>query len=65
MVDKYLTEEDTNMSDDLRIRRAQLIYTMVVKEMIRQNKTICLERGKLMEKIWNSNIKLFAVAEEL
>lgn len=38
---------------------------MVVKEMIRQNKTICLERGKLMETIWNSNIQLFAVAEEL
>lgn len=53
------------LTDDVRIRAAQLIYTCCMKEIIRQVTTDCCERGHLMDKIWNSNITLFRVAEEV
>mmetsp|Transcript_93107 Transcript_93107/g.201372 ORF Transcript_93107/g.201372 Transcript_93107/m.201372 type:complete len:80 (-) Transcript_93107:175-414(-) len=53
------------MSDTFRMRCAQLICTVCYKEIVRQNAVVCLERGLLMDRIWNSNITLFTVAEDL
>jgi len=36
-----------------------------LKELIRQVSANCYERGMLLDKIWNSNITLFTVAEEV
>jgi len=47
------------------MRCAQLIYTICYKELVRHNATHCIERGLLMDKIWNSNITLFTVAEDI
>lgn len=55
----------SRFSDDFRIKATQLIYSICLKELIRQVSANCLERGLLLDKIWNSNITLFTVAEEV
>jgi len=66
MINKYVINKDMdNLHDDVRLKCAQLIYTIAYKEIVRQNASICIERGLLMEKIWNSNITLFSVAEDI
>lgn len=52
-------------TDSFRMKCAQLIYTICYKELVRQNAAMCIERGLLMDRIWNSNITLFTVAEEI
>jgi len=54
-----------NCTDSYRMKCAQLIYTICYKELVRQNAAMCIERGLLMDRIWNSNITLFTVAEEI
>lgn len=51
-------------SDDYRAKCAHLIYNICFKEIQRQVSSHCIERGLLMDKIWNSNITLYSVAEE-
>lgn len=55
----------SKFSDDFRIKSSQLIYSICLKELIRQVSANCVERGLLLDKIWNSNITLFTVAEEV
>lgn len=66
MLNKYVNNNTMQkQSDDFRIKCAQLIHTMCFREIIRQVSSVCIERGLLMDKIWNSNITLFAASEEL
>ena len=47
-----------------KVRRGQLIYTACYREVIRQVSVHCLERGVLLQKIWNAQIDLNCLRED-
>lgn len=53
-----LTSEK-NMSLEQIFENIQIIYSGCLHELIRQISIQCLERGKLMQKIWSSYVSLF------
>jgi hypothetical protein len=57
MLDKYVNTK-TELSDDQRVRAAQLIYTFTLKELVRQVSVHCVERGNLIERILNAQVKM-------
>lgn len=57
MLDKYVNTK-TEFSDDQRVRAAQLIYTFTLKELVRQVSVHCVERGNLIERILNAQVKV-------
>lgn len=66
MLQKYVNNSEmSKFSDDFRIKSSQLVQSICLKELIRQVSANCLERGLLLDKIWNSNITLFTVCEEV
>jgi len=48
-----------DLSLDLIFENLQIIYTGCLQELIRQISIQCVERGQLMQKIWNAYISLF------
>lgn len=63
MIKSYV-EEPKDLTLEEKVRRAQLIYTTCFKEVIRQVSTQCLERGVLMQKIWNAQIDINCAKED-
>ncbi|OMJ85559.1 hypothetical protein SteCoe_13101 [Stentor coeruleus] len=61
---KTYVEEPKDLMLEEKVKRAQLIYTTCFKEVIRQVSTQCLERGVLMQKIWNAHIDINCVKED-
>ncbi|CAG9318276.1 unnamed protein product [Blepharisma stoltei] len=62
----YMIEKNvinTEKCFDEKIRAAQLIYTLCFKEVVRQISVHCIERGILMEKIWNAQVDLYSQHE--
>ena len=61
---EWLNQMLDNISRQSKLRvgemfeHIQLIYTVCLKEIIRQVKTQCTERGQLLEKIWEAYIEL-------
>lgn len=43
---------------ETQLYASQLIYSLCFKELIRQNLVHCIERGALLEKVWNASIDL-------
>lgn len=63
MVNTHVNEpKDITLEE--KVKRAQLIYTTCFKEVIRQVSTHCLERGILMQKIWNAQIDIYCAKED-
>lgn len=58
MIDMHITKI-TDRTLDQKIKAYQLIYTYCFNELIRQVSVHCLERGQLLEKIWNALLELF------
>ena len=56
--------EINDLTLEEKLRRAQLIYTACYKEVIRQVSVHCLERGMLLQKIWNAQIDLHCLRED-
>jgi hypothetical protein len=59
MMDKYVYSMKDNPVEQ-RVKAAQLIYTLCLKEIIRQVTVHCNQRGHLLEKIWNAQIRLYS-----
>jgi hypothetical protein len=59
MMDKYVYSMKDNPVEQ-RVKAAQLIYTLCLKEIIRQVTVHCNQRGYLLEKIWNAQIRLYS-----
>ena len=49
---------DDGLSVEERVRRAQLIYTACFREVVRQVSVQCIERGILIQRIWNASIDM-------
>lgn len=62
MLDIYVESAD-NISSEQRERAAQLIYAMCFKEVIRQVSVHCVERGRLLDRIWKASLSLFTKNE--
>ncbi|CAG9319602.1 unnamed protein product [Blepharisma stoltei] len=63
MLDTQVIQSDKPI--DQRVSIAQLIYTICFKEIIRQVSVHCLERGQLMEKLWNSQLELYSKSDDI
>lgn len=67
-LDKWLKEmidmvsQDHNYSFNALIEDLQLVYSACLKELIRQISLHCVERGQLLEKIWNCYLDLLEKA---
>lgn len=57
-------DEEKDLTLEEKVRRAQLIYTACYKEVIRQISVNCVERGVLMQRIWNASIDLQCLRED-
>ena len=65
MVDKYISNPELGkLTDDFRIKAAQLIYRLCFKEVVRQVSSSCLQRGVLLDRLWNSSITLYTVLKK-
>ena len=47
-----------------KVRRASMIYTVCFKEVVRQVSNHCIERGILLQKIWNAQIDIYCAKED-
>ena len=59
----YLEEDGIGM--DEKVRRAQIIYTACFKEVVRQVSVQCIERGVLIQRIWNASVDLSSLKEDV
>ncbi|OMJ77068.1 hypothetical protein SteCoe_23420 [Stentor coeruleus] len=57
-------DEEKDLTLEEKLRRAQLIYTACYKEVIRQISVNCVERGVLMQRIWNASVDLQCLRED-
>ncbi|OMJ76427.1 hypothetical protein SteCoe_24211 [Stentor coeruleus] len=57
-------DEEKDLTLEEKVRRAQLIYTACYKEVIRQISVNCVERGVLLQRIWNASIDLQCLRED-
>jgi hypothetical protein len=57
MLDLYVETADS-FSSNQRERAAQLIYAICFKEIIRQVSVHCVERGRLLDRIWKASLSL-------
>ncbi|CAG9330209.1 unnamed protein product [Blepharisma stoltei] len=57
MLDKYVYHTEFATIEN-KTEALQLIYTACFKEIIRQVSVHCIERGQLLNRIWNSNFEL-------
>lgn len=52
MLQKIL--ENTNLTKGEMFENAQIIYTMCLREIVRQIKVHCADRGELLERVWKT-----------
>lgn len=57
MLEKYVHTKH-EFTDEQRMRAAQFIYTFCLKEIVRQVSVHCVERGALIERVWNAQVKV-------
>ena len=57
-------KEVNDLTLEEKVKRAQLIYTACYKEVIRQVSVHCIERGVLLQKIWNAQVDLNCIKED-
>lgn len=57
--------EEEGIGDVEKVRRAQIIYTACFKEVVRQVSVQCIERGVLIQRIWNASVDLSNQKEDL
>ena len=57
MMHSFVTSQ--NLENEEKIRRASLINTICLKEVIRQVSSHCIERGVLLQKIWNAQVDIY------
>ena len=57
--------EEDGISSDEKVRRAQVIYTACFKEVVRQVSVQCIERGILIQRIWNASVDLSSLKEDM
>ena len=54
----------TDITLEEKVRRASMIYTVCFKEVVRQVSNHCIERGILLQKIWNAQIDIYCAKED-
>jgi hypothetical protein len=63
MIFTYVNQP-TDISLEEKVRRASMIYTACFKEVVRQVSSQCIERGILLQKIWNAQIDIYCAKED-
>lgn len=56
--------EPSDLTLEEKVRRASMIYTVCFKEVVRQVTNHCIERGILLQKIWNAQIDIYCAKED-